>query len=215
MDQGLTPEQLALFWRFSHIAISLPLASLTTGHSSIEGEIDCTGNKLPSDQPQGRTPRAGFPPGGSGGGKALNATGRGWRDGSLIPPVPPCGLQAIACDPPTAGRELGLFSGSIPPWFVLSSNLSTTNTRAIWLCFGAFLPPPASSLQFHWPLITILPSHAPRPTPGPAGSGRAQTLPRWLQPDTDSRIGKDRTGPDRDERSLSFSMAPNRAIPTE
>src|SRR5208282_3518577 len=83
------------------------------------------------------------------------------------------------------------------------------------LCWGAFLPPPASSLQFHWPLITILPSHAPRPTPGPAGSGRAQTLPRWLQPDTDSRIGKDRTGPDRDERSLSFSMAPNRAIPPE
>ena len=114
-----------------------------------------------------------------------------------------------------AGRGLGLFSGSIPPWFVLSNNLSTTNTRAIWLCFGAFLSPPASSLQFHWPLITILPSHAPRPTPGPAGSGRAQTLPRWLLPDTDSRFGKDRTGPDLDERSLSFSMAPNRAIPTE
>ena len=58
---------------------------------------------------------------------------------------------------------MGLFSGSIPPWFVLSNNLSTINTRAIWLCFGAFLSPPASSLQFHWPLITILPSHAPRP----------------------------------------------------
>src|SRR5208283_2606721 len=64
---------------------------------------------------------------------------------------------------------LALFSGSISPWFVLSNNLATTNTRAIWLCFGAFLSPPASSLQFHWSLATghwllttILPSHAPR-----------------------------------------------------
>ena len=68
--------------------------------------------------------------------------------------------------PQTTGREFGLFSCSIPPWFVLSNNLSTTNTRAIWLCFGAFLSPPASSAQFHWPrywlLTTILPSHAPR-----------------------------------------------------
>jgi len=55
-------------------------------------------------------------------------------------------------------------------------------------------------------LTTILPSHTPRPTPGPAGSGRAQTLPRWLLPDTDSRIGKDRTGPDRDERSPPISV---------
>jgi len=45
-------------------------------------------------------------------------------------------------------------------------------------------------------------SPVPRPTPGPAGSGRAQTLPRWLLPDTDSRIGKDRTGSNLDERSL-------------
>ena len=89
---------------------------------------------------------------------------------------------------------MGLFSGSIPPWFVLSNNLSTTNTRAIWLCFGAFLSPPASSHQFHWPLATDHHSPVPRSTPGPAGSGRAQTLPRWLLPDTDRRIAKDRMG---------------------
>src|SRR5208337_2365956 len=29
-----------------------------------------------------------------------------------------------------------------------------TNTRAVWLRFGAFLSPPFSSLQFHWPLAT-------------------------------------------------------------
>ena len=75
--------------------------------------------------------------------------------------------------PHAAGRELGLFSGSIPPWFVLSNNLSTTNTRAIWLCFGAFLSPPASSLQLHGPLATDHHSPVPRSTPEPAGSGRA------------------------------------------
>src|SRR5271157_4264508 len=58
---------------------------------------------------------------------------------------------------------MGLFSGSIPPWFVLSNNLSTTNTRAIWLCSGAFLSPPAPPLSAlltagHYPLV-------PRPTP--------------------------------------------------
>ena len=42
--------------------------------------------------------------------------------------------------------------------------------------------------------------------------------PRWLVPSTDIRIGKDRTGPDLDERSLfvsmspKFSMLPNQAI---
>ena len=49
---------------------------------------------------------------------------------------------------------MGLFSSSIPPWFVLSSNLSTTNTRAIWLCFGAFLSPPVPSLRIQRPLAT-------------------------------------------------------------
>jgi hypothetical protein len=44
---------------------------------------------------------------------------------------------------------LALFAWSIPPWFVLSPNLPVTNTRAVWLCFGAFLSPPFSSFQFH------------------------------------------------------------------
>src|SRR5271157_5770832 len=92
------------------------------------------------------------------------------------------------------------------------------NITSNWLRFGAFLSPPASSLQFHWPLATDHNSPVPRSTPhaaGTSGSGRAQTLPRCLLPDTDSRFGKDLTGPDLDERSLSFSMAPNRATPTE
>src|SRR5271157_6007591 len=46
-------------------------------------------------------------------------------------------------------------------------------------------------------LAQRLTPHAP-----PAGSGRAQTLPRWLLPSTDRRIDKDRTGPDLDERSV-------------
>jgi len=52
-------------------------------------------------------------------------------------------------------------------------------------------------LQIHWPLFSRRP-------PGPAGSGHAQTLPRWLLPSTDRRIGKDRTEPDRDDRPLSI-----------
>ena len=47
----------------------------------------------------------------------------------------------------------------------------------------------------HWPLATDHHSPVPRPTPGPAGSGRAQTLRRWLLPDTDSRTGKTERSP--------------------
>src|SRR5208337_153470 len=59
-------------------------------------------------------------------------------------------------------------------------------------------------------------SPAPRPTlhdARPVGSGREQTLPRWLLPATDRPIAKDRTGPDLGDRPLSIiSMSPNRAI---
>ena len=70
------------------------------------------------------------------------------------------------------GRELGLFSCSIPPGFVINHNMPTINTTSDWLCSGAF---------------------------------------RY----TDRRIGKERTGPDRDERFHYFSMAPNWAIGSE
>ncbi len=62
------------------------------------------------------------------------------------------------------------------------------------------------------PPALVHPPHAPRSTPRPAGLGRAPTLPCWLPPDTNHRIGKDRPGPDRDERALSFSMTPDRGI---
>jgi hypothetical protein len=80
----------------------------------------------------------------------------------------------------------------------------------------------------YWPLATVLVAltttrHTPLPpdslatvlppSASPAGSGRAQTLPHWLLPSTDRRIGNDRTGPDLDYRPLSSSMSPNRAIP--
>jgi hypothetical protein len=63
------------------------------------------------------------------------------------------------------------------------------------------------------PLVTVLPPYAPRRCPpGPAGSGREQTLPRWLLPDTNRRFVKDPTGPDLNERSLYSSMSPTQAI---
>jgi len=133
---------------------------------------------------------------------------------------------------PPAGNWVS-FACSIPPLFVLSHSLPMVNTMGklalfwrfsipvvsassispatgYWPLFSCHWPPLATRhfLQIHWPLF----SHPP---PGPAGSGRAQTLPRWLLPDTDMRIVKDRTGPDLDERPVYFSMSPNRAIPSD
>jgi len=124
-----------------------------------------------------------------------------WRPGNVVGPQRPPGTCSPAprptphtshLTPLAAGRELGLFSCSIPPWFVLSNALSTTNTRAIWLCFGAFLSPPASSLQFHWLQFSL---HSPLATTSYDPSPLATT---------DSRIGRDRTGPNRDEHSPSL-----------
>ncbi len=57
--------------------------------------------------------------------------------------------------PCAAGRKLGSFFRPILPLFVLSINVPTTNTRANWLRFGAFLSPPVPSLRIHWPLTTV------------------------------------------------------------
>jgi hypothetical protein len=64
-----------------------------------------------------------------------------------------------------AGRKLGLFSCSIPPWFVISHNMPMINTTSNWLCSGAFHSPPVPSLRIQWALVTILSPHAPRPSP--------------------------------------------------
>ncbi len=80
-----------------------------------------------------------------------------------------------------------------------------------------FLAPPASAWHprppGHW-------SPAPSfTTPGPAGSGRAQTFPRWLLPSTDRGLTEIERGPIStiglpyydDRPPLLFSMSPNRA----
>ena len=107
-------------------------------------------------------------------GHSLSGTRETWLASfeSLSTVLPPL-ATTTRCRPP----KMGLFACPIPPWFVLSCNLPMTNARAIWLRFGAFLSPPASSLQFHWPLATDHHSPVARSTPEPAGSGRAQTLP--------------------------------------
>ena len=91
--------------------------------------------------------------------------------------------------PFAVGRKLGSFSCSISPWFVLNHDMPMINTTSNWLRFGVFLSPTVPSFRIHWPLTTvlvllttILPFHAPRRTREPAGSGRAQTVPRWLLP---------------------------------
>ena len=68
-----------------------------------------------------------------------------------------------------------------------------------------------------WPLFSRLTPYASRSTlhARPAGLGHAQTFSRWRLHATDRRIGKDRTGPDLDERPLYLSMSPKQAIPAE
>src|SRR5208337_2544216 len=79
---------------------------------------------------------------------------------------------------PPSGPQISAESGSGHPLF---------RTRETWLAPNVHL-------------ATVLPPHASRSTtPGPAGSGRAQTLPRWLLPDTKRRFVKERTGPNLDD----------------
>jgi len=76
----------------------------------------------------------------------------------------------------------------IPPWFVVSFDLSTTNTRANWLRSGTFLSPRVRFLRLHWPLATVpspplslaalLSSHAPRFTPHAPRSSCPPSMPR-------------------------------------
>ena len=79
---------------------------------------------------------------------------------------------------PPAGNWVRFFC-SIPPLFVLSHSLPMINTTGKLASFGRFSITANFSLRLHWPLATILSPLATiscRP-PGPAGSGRAQTLP--------------------------------------
>src|SRR5271157_196780 len=67
----------------------------------------------------------------------------------------------------------------------------------------------------NWLLTAILPSHAPHPTPVPAGSGRAQTLLHWLLSDTDRQLSKTERGPISTNCPSILSISPNQAIPAE
>jgi len=122
--------------------------------------------------------------------------------------------------PQTTGRELGLFSGSIPPWFVLSNDLSITNTRAIWLCFGAFLSPPAPCLLLHGALTTGHYSPATRHClPAIRRDQRGQVVRRpypagsCLTPTAD--LPKTERDPISTNGHSIFIMSPNQAIPAE
>ena len=139
----------------------------------------------------------------------MNATGRGRRDGSLIPLVPPGGTplagsllvvskQSRATRVPPAGNWVR-FSCSIPRLFVLSHNMPMINTTGKLGSFWRFSIT-AGSLRSD-SLATILSLHAPCPRPT-SGDRSCADPPRWLLPATDSQIVKDRTGPDLDERPV-------------
>ena len=106
--------------------------------------------------------------------------------------------------PPLAtcrGPKLGLFSGSILAWFDLSHDLPEINTKSKLALFCAFLSPPTPCLRIHRLLCFRPTPHAPR-CPGQRVQALHRNLPRWLLPDTDRRIAKDRTGPDLDKRTF-------------
>jgi len=67
----------------------------------------------------------------------------------------------------------------------------------------------------HTPLPLDSPATVLPPSASPAGSGRVRTLPRWLLPSTDRRIGNDRTGPDLNERPLSIQYVTEPGDPFE
>jgi len=110
---------------------------------------------------------------------------------------------------------MGLFSCSIPPSFVLSYNMTTINTTSNWLCSGAFLSPPASSLQFHWLLAADHHSPVPRCTPHAGTSGgqfvREPSPAGYCHPPT-AGLTKIEQGPISMIGLSLFSMSPNRAI---
>src|SRR5208337_4013933 len=60
--------------------------------------------------------------------------------------------------------------------------------------------PPTST----WPLFSRPTPPPPRPPPPQRGQVLRRPPPPWLLPATDNRIGKDRTGPDLDDRPLSI-----------
>ena len=63
---------------------------------------------------------------------------------------------SVAPRPAPRAENWVRFSWSIPPSFVLSHNMPMINTTSNWLCSGAFLSPSCMSLQFYWPLATVL-----------------------------------------------------------
>ena len=122
---------------------------------------------------------------------------------------------------------MGSFSCSIPHFFVLSHNIpminTTSNLASFWrFSLTASFVSSTSLTTGHYSLATDHNSLTPRPTPHaprrrppqPAGSVCEET-PRWLLPDTNRRLVKERTGSDLDERPVYFSMSPNRSIAAE
>jgi len=86
------------------------------------------------------------------------------------PPQPPAGNWVRSACP-------------IPPWFDVSFDLSTINTRTNWLRSGAFLSPRAPLFGFtdarHYPLAPRPTSHVPRPMI--VGIRRRCRAPSWVQ----------------------------------
>jgi len=148
----------------------------------------------------------------------LSATGRGRRDGSLIPLVPPGGTplagsllvvskQSRATRLPRAGNWVR-FSCSISPLFVLSHNMSMVNTTGKLASFWRFSIT-AGSLPSD-SLANLLLPHTP-----PAGTGRARTLPAGYCLPPTVKLSKAERDPISTSGPSILSMSPNQAIPTE
>ncbi len=122
--------------------------------------------------------------------------------------------EAPGPKPVRLGRRLRLRRQPPGSWQLWNGGVQR-GVSSFW-CFSitaGFLPFGLLATDY-WPLFTC---HAPRRHPlGPAGSGRAQTLRRWLLPATDRPIAKKRTGPiSTSESSISVCHRTRRFLRTK
>ncbi len=122
--------------------------------------------------------------------------GRRWITRGRIDRAVSAHAQAFATRLTRHGLALSSPAPSLARWARRQMSLATMGSKLPGSSFRNVTPSESVKAPS---LATRHPSRRPL---GPVGSGRAQTLPRWLLPATDRPIAKDRTGPDLDERPL-------------
>ncbi len=114
--------------------------------------------------------------------------GRRWITRGRIDRAVSAHAQAFATRLTRHGLALSSPAPSLARWARRQMSLATMGSKLPGSSFRNVTPSESVKAPS---LATRHPSRRPL---GPVGSGRAQTLPRWLLPATDCRIAKDRMG---------------------